>query len=143
MTYQNTQLWSECRLVALWNAAKFYNITTPKPGTEQYEQICEDGCCIIGACINIEPEVKRLRLKLIQGKINLNWIKKNLPVNIGIRHPRRGFHAVLVVKANGNKLLLANYAKGRLYWLPWRKIKNAIPRSPNDKVYTYKIKKGV
>ena len=138
--YQNTQLYSECQLIALWNAARFHDVPVPEIGSEQYNKICEDSCCIIGACIDIRPELKRLKLKSVPGENKLNWIKKNIPVALPVIHKRRGFHAVLVVKANRNKLCLANYADGRLCWPLWNNIKKMIPKAPNNKVFGYRLR---
>ena len=136
--YQNHQLFCECRLVSLWNAARYYGIKPPEPGSKRYKEACEEGCCIIGACINITKEEKRLGLKGVRGKKTLQWIRRNLPVELGVRHPRRGFHSVLIVEVRKSRLLLANYTRGRLYWMDWKTMKRKIPRAPNDKVFKYR-----
>ena len=41
MKYQNEQLYSECRLVSLWNAARFYNLEVPEIGSKEYDKICK------------------------------------------------------------------------------------------------------
>jgi hypothetical protein len=122
--YQNKQLWCECWLVSLWNAYRFFGKIPPTMGTPEYRKICEDACCISGACFNsgIERERKRLGIKFVPGQYKLSWIKNNLPVELSLFTKHRGYHSVLVVKTWKNKIQLANYTYGKLQWLPWSRV---------------------
>lgn len=135
--YQNSQRYMECRLVSLWNAARYFGIEAPEPGSKQYEDACEKACCVIGACIDISEEEERLGLRRVRGKRRLHWIRRNLPVELGIRHPRRGFHSVLIIKVKRGRVLLTNYAESRVFWLKWDTVNRMIPQRPNNKVFRY------
>jgi len=141
MKYQNNQLWCECRLVSLWNAYRFFRKNPPIIGTKEYKSICENSYCMSGSCINIEKERKRLGITFVSGKCNLSWIRKNLPVQIALFTKHRGLHSVLVVKTKRNKLLLANYAYGRLYWLSWKRTYLSMLFKLHNCIYSYKFKK--
>ena len=138
MRYQNKQRHSECQLVSLWNAARYFDIKTPEFGSRQYEDACEKACCITGACIDIREEEKRLRLQRVQGEQSLHWVRHNLPVELGIHHPKKGFHSVLIVKVKQDRVLLANYARDRVFWLRWNTVNQMIPGPPNNKIWGYK-----
>jgi len=118
--YQNKQLWSECMLVSLWNAARFHDVPkVPKIGTKEYKKIAIECKCINGACLSdIEKEAKRLGLISQEGELSIKWFKENLPVEFGV-HCHRGYHSILVVNVKKDKLLLANYALGRTHWMNW------------------------
>jgi len=123
MKYQNIQFWSECQLVALWNACIFHGKKPPELKSWKYALICIDAGGIYGACTNIKREVQRLGLKCIPGRWSLDWVKKNLPVGFSLFTHHRGYHKVLCIDVYKNKLLLANYAWERLYWLSWKNVK--------------------
>ena len=127
MKYQNNQLWSECQLVSIWNARRFWGLDAPRMGTKEYEKICKQFHCISGACLGLRKDPESFGIKRINGGRNLRWIKKNLPVEIGI-YCHRGYHSVLIVDYKGDKLLLTNYARGRTHWIEWIKLKNRIVR---------------
>lgn len=135
--YQNKQRYEECRLVSLWNAARYFGIEVPEFGSKQYEDACEKACCIVGACIDISEEEERLGLRRVRGKRSLHWIRRNLPVELGIHHPRKGFHSVLVVEVKRGRVLLTNYASNRVFWLRWNTVNRMIPGRPNNKIYGY------
>lgn len=138
MKYQNKQRWCECQLVALWNAHKLLVPIPPKFGTENYKEICGKSKCIYGGCIDIEKEKQRLKLVSVRGIYKLWWVRQNLPVHFCVFHPTRGYHSVLAVRVNRNKILLANYAQGRLYWLSWQQLLKKC--SKKTKPFSYKFK---
>lgn len=118
--YINRQKYSECQLVSLWNAVIYFGLENlvPKFNSRQYNNICKKALCIYGAVIRKDFEIKRLGLKPINGKYNLNWIKNNLPVELSI-HCHRGYHSILIIDYIKNNLILTNYAKNRLYNIKW------------------------
>ena len=126
MKYQNNQLYSECQLVSIWNAARFLETTSeiniPQMGSDKYLQILDSCRCIYGGCIVSDYERERVGLKRIKGKMDLNFIINNLPYEFTL-HCHRGYHSVLGIKVKDNKILLTNYAIGRLYWLNWETVK--------------------
>ena len=123
MRYQNVQFWSECQLVTLWNAYRFHGKKPPELKSWKYALIAIDAGGVYGACLHANREARRLRLKSIPGRWSLVWVRKNLPVGFTLFTKHRGYHNVLCVDVRGDKLLLANYAHGRLYWLPWKNVK--------------------
>jgi len=138
MKYQNNQLYCECQLVALWNAARFYGINDiPQMGTQLYDDICDKGCCVYGGCININHEWDRLNLKAIRGTMNLRWVKKNIPVHFAV-FCHRGYHSVLAVKVVKNKITLANYARNRLHTIDWNILKSK--HNKNVKPFAIKLR---
>ena len=137
--FQNKQLWCECQLVALWNAYRFLGGDPPVIGTKEYQTIVKDSGGIYGGCITIEEERKRLGITFVPGEYKLKWIRENLPVHLGLFTRHRGHHSVLVVKVYRNKLLLANYARGKLCWITWKKILK-ISKSMRVKPYSYRMK---
>ena len=116
--FQNTQLYSECQLIAIWNAARFYGMEkkVPKIGTVEYDKICEKFACKTGSCIGVEKELNRLGLKYIQGKWDFRWIKNNLPVKLTIFRPKQGLHSILAIQEEINGFYLANMGDGKLQW---------------------------
>lgn len=89
----------------------------------EYAFICIDAGCIYGACIRAHKEAHRLGLICVEGRWSLRWVKKNLPVRFLLFTNHRGWHDVLCIDVRKDKLLLANYAWGRLYWLSWKNVK--------------------
>jgi len=136
MQYQNYQLFCECSMVALWNAARYFNLSVPIVGSRLYIKICKEAGCIHGGCISREPERERLKITINPGSWSYEWISKNIPVHLAL-FTHRGYHSVLVVAENNSRLLLANYARGRTHWMRWGTIlekrnQHAIP-------YSYKL----
>lgn len=87
-----------------------------------YNRLAHKAHCINGSCINLNEAYKLLNIKFIKGKLNLNWIKRNLPIEFSI-FCHRGYHSVLCVKVENNKLQLTNYYRNRLYSISWDKLK--------------------
>jgi len=126
--YQNNQLWTECQMVSLLNAMRYHSLPdVPEMGSKEYKKLCEEHSCVNGCCLNMSEAYPKLGLDFIENKPNLNWIKRNLPVELCVSC-HRGYHSILVVGFKKNKLLLANYAKDRLYWMEWKKLKQKILR---------------
>lgn len=123
LKYQNTQFWSECQLVALWNAYRFHGKEPPKLKSWEYALRSIGAGGVYGSCIHANKELRRLRLRRIQGSWSLRWVRKNLPVSFSLFTKHRGYHEVLCVGVHKDKLLLANYTWGRLYWLHWKNVK--------------------
>lgn len=131
MKYQNVQFWSECQLVSIWNAGRFHGIKVPELETWEYANIVIDAGGIYGACISTKNELRRLKLKLVEGKKSLCWVKSNLPVRFPLFTKHRGYHDVLCVDVQNKKLLLANYSRGKLRWLPWKNVKRMMNKREN------------
>jgi hypothetical protein len=136
MRYQNKQICGECLLVSLWNAARYYRINKiPIMGSKRYYKICENSGCIIDKNKpyidqSTKNERKRLGLKYEEGIISLKWIKSHLPARFSILTKNYNFHSILCVNVKKNKLCLANYAEGRLYWINWKSLKEKIRSNP-------------
>jgi len=118
--FWNNQKYHECQLISIWNAGIYYNQTVPLRYGKEYIEDCERGCTIHGSCINSNHVIHKMHLKPIKGILSWNWIKRNrkYPVEYSL-FCHRGYHSVLAIKVDikKKKVLLANYAKDRLYWL--------------------------
>jgi len=114
----NDQRYCECQLIALWNAAIYHGIEVPVRYGKEYMEDCDKARAIHGGCIHSNHVVNKLDLRAVRGRLSWGWIKDNCPVELKI-FCHRGYHSVLAVAVNlkKKKVLLANYAKGRLYWL--------------------------
>lgn len=120
--YQNTQKWCECQLVSIWNACRYWGINSfPKIGTKEYRAECKKFHAINGSALTVAGAFKRYGIKRLSGKYDLKWVRRHLPVEFSIFY-KHGYHSVLCVAVNKNKVLLANYADGRTCWLNWDKL---------------------
>jgi len=124
--YLNDQRWSECLLVAIWNAARFHGLETPEPASDEYFRICREAHAIHGGAIGVGFELDRLGLERVPGHLDLRWVREHLPVHFAI-FCHRGYHSVLAVEVDGERLLLANYARGRTHWIEWDLLKRMTP----------------
>lgn len=116
--YWNDQIYYECQLIALWNAAIYQGISVPFRYGLEYIEDCEEARALHGGAINVDKVIQKLQLEPVKGQCNWNWIKQNCPVEFKISC-HRGWHSVLMVDVDvkKRKVLLANYAKGRVQWL--------------------------
>lgn len=129
--YQNKQLYCECQLVSIWNAARFWGLDrlVPKMGTKKYRTICKNACAMSGACIDTDFEMVRLELKWFKIEWRLETIALFLPCEMSV-FCERGYHSVLAVAykrgATGkpwtNKLLMLNWKKYEQAWLGWGQV---------------------
>ena len=120
--YYNYQEYCDCQFISLINACIFWNKPHIKPHSEKYKKLAKKAGCIHGGCIDLREVYKLLNVKFKPGKLNLSWVKKNLPVHFAI-FCHKGYHSVLCIKVEGNKLHLANYATNRLHTMEWKKFK--------------------
>jgi hypothetical protein len=122
--YWNNQIYAECQLVSIWNAAIFYGIPVPERYGKTYRWYCRESCAIHGGALNIELITKNLRLYAYPFKLSWMYLIKNIPCEFSI-FCKRGYHSVLVVAVNikNKKVLLTNYARNRTYWMPWKTLR--------------------
>lgn len=138
MKYQNRQLYHECQLVTIWNAARYYGATDiPEMGTEEYRAACEAAGALHGAATNTAPFMKKYGLERIEGEYKLSWLRNHLPAELSI-HCAHGFHSVLAIEVRGSSVLVTNYAIGRTHWLPWKKLKEM--SEPKEKPEQFVLK---
>jgi len=131
MDYQNKQLYCECQLVSVWNAARFwgYEDLVPKMGTRKYKSICKKARCLCGSAININFEIERLGLGLLPLSWRENSICELLPCAMKV-FCERGYHSVLAIahkngkknKSWTNKFLITNWRKYHIAWISWGEI---------------------
>jgi hypothetical protein len=122
MRYQNRQIYCECQLIAIWNAARFWGRSDlPEMGTADYKKRCERAAAIAGGAIFPNFELKTFGLVASRGKYTFRWVCSNLPTHFAV-FCHRGYHSVLVVEVKGSKVLLVNYAKGRTHWMEWTRL---------------------
>ena len=121
MRYQNNQLWSECQLVSIWNACRYWGMDNYLiMGTKRYKLACRDAKAIGGSVIGLSSQLRKYNIVRVFGSLNFMWARNHLPIELGV-HCHRGYHSVLVVDTCGHEALLANYARDRTYWLGWPK----------------------
>jgi len=129
--YQNDQLYCECQLVSIWNAARFWGFgkSVPKMGTRQYKTICHKARAIHGGIILVDPEVERLGLAFFPIWYRLETVAAYMPCEMSVLC-ERGYHSVLAIaykkgrtsKPWTDKFLMLNWRKGYEAWLPWGEI---------------------
>lgn len=143
MRYWNNQKYCECQLITLWNAAIYYKIRVPIRYGKEYVMDCEKAYAINGGCINSNHVINKLNLKAIKGKLDWNWIKVNCPIEFSI-FCHRGYHSVLAIDINlkNKKVLLANYAREKLYWIKIDKLIKMHNKNVNPIKWNLRIKKG-
>jgi len=124
--YWNNQKYWECQLVAFWNAAKYHNMPVPEQFGKEYEQYCVKYCCTVGACLQTDKALKELNLKFVKGSFDKEWISTNFP-SIYYVFCKRGFHAILAIGMDGDKIVLANYAINRLHKMTIDKLLTIVP----------------
>lgn len=120
--YWNGQKYCECQLISLWNAAIFHGLYVPERYGKRYVADCEEARAICGGAINTSHVIHATGLRWVKGKLNFHWVRAHLPVEFHLLC-HRGNHSVLCVDTNAEKgsLLLANYAKTRLQWVPFQR----------------------
>jgi len=116
MAYQERQLYAECQLVTVINAAKYYGITTPEIGDPEYEELVDlvgakhgSAICIAKShhllgvvAVDIHPSsLKKLR----------NILSGGHPVGIDVWGKRTGFHSVLAADYKFGFYRLTNASK--------------------------------
>jgi hypothetical protein len=98
-----------CWLFALCNAARYYGLGSPRPGSKRWRELCELGGCIAGSCIDIRRLAKELGLKL--RRMNPDNVARHAPAILNLYTPDPGhfFHASLVIGGTLKTLTLVNY----------------------------------
>lgn len=130
--YWNNQKHSECQLVTICNAAIYHGIKPIERYGSQYITYCKQMGMIHGEEVEgrdfMEDLIaEKLKIMRMEGFYSFNWIKENLPVEFTLYSmfaPFWGNHSVLAVGANKEKkkILITNYAKGRLHWMKFDKL---------------------
>lgn len=145
MEYQNTQLYMECQLVAIWNAARFYGMEdeVPKIGTNEYEEACNRFACKSGSCLGVGDELNRLGLKYVEGKWDYEWIRNNLPVELSIIPSDGRAHAILAVEERMGDFKVANMGGCVLQWYSYDKLQSMKINNPHFRPKAIKRKKNM
>lgn len=136
--YQNTQLWCECQLVSIWNACRYWGLNYPVMGTKEYRASCAEARAIKGAAVNATKQFRKFGITRSCGYYVLSWVRYNLPVEFSV-FCHRGYHSVLAVAADDDRVLLANYAYGITYWLNWDRLYDI----SNKRVKPVQFRKGI
>lgn len=118
-----SQRYCACELIAAINARIF--LGGRDIAEEYFERLVDETCGRVGACIGVEKAYPELGLSFKCGPTSLRWIKRNLPVEIGIFDPKYGFHAVLIVAVRGRQVKLVNGWQG---WVSWKIIRRLLPK---------------
>jgi hypothetical protein len=137
--YQTKQLYGECRLISVWNAARFWGLDNLVPviGTPKYRMICKKANSIAlengnypGSGITVEYELKRLDLGILPISWNVGVIAKSLPCELWV-NCEIGYHSVLAVgykKSVSGKVWLDElelvywFKDGSVGWVPWGEV---------------------
>jgi len=137
--YLNTQLYSECQLVTLINAANHLGEKPIVQRSEEYERLVDLTLSRHGAALHPERAMDYLRIEAHNTdpswKTLLKHIKNGNPVEYSVWHASCGFHSVLVVGASapfGAKVTVTNFDatddKMRMDWVEfhecWTSISN-------------------
>lgn len=91
---------------------------------ELYERLVDVARCRYGAALSsITRAYRVLGLEHEDGEIALDWVKSNLPVEIGLYTKHQGFHAILIVGVERDVLEVVNlkYTK-RIKWATLEKM---------------------
>ena len=118
-----SQRYCACQLIAAINARIF--LGGKDIAEEDFERLVDETCGRIGSCIGVEKAYSELGLSFKCGPTSLRWIKRHLPVEIGIRDPKYGFHAVLITAVRGRQVRLIN---GWKRWVSWKTIRGLLPK---------------
>ena len=126
-----------CQLVALANAMVCYGMDPPRPGGALWEALVDRVGCRHGAAMKIAQGADDVGLLCRRARTtSLYAVRRHLsagvPVMItlnstrrwtleGVHHPILGFHAVLVVAAEANRIRVINLLPGRAEdcWIDW------------------------
>jgi hypothetical protein len=137
--YQTKQLFGECQLVAVWNAARFWGLDKiiPVIGTPEYKRICKKANSIAlgngnypGDGVTQQFELERLGLGVFPLRWDVGVIARSIPCELWV-NCEIGYHSVLVVgykKSVSGKVWLDElevvywFKDGRVDWVPWGEV---------------------
>lgn len=99
--YQNKQLYSECQLVAVINAAIKLGQPSVKIGSNEYERLVDLVGARYGSAISVELAYTYLRLKFVDTKPEWSSVEmavcKGLPLSLAIWSKHYGYHEISIV----------------------------------------------
>lgn len=99
--YLDSQLYSECQLVALLNAWVFWGVSIPEPGSKQYEILVDCVRARYGSATSIEEAFLTLKIKPRRLPLRKDLVEKlfgqGVPVAVPVWYPETGFHICLIV----------------------------------------------
>jgi len=117
-----SQKYAACQLISAINARIF--LGGKDISNELFEWLVNLVCARYGGALGVEKAYPYLGLGCHNGPtgpMDLNWIKKNLPVELGIYSTKWGRHSILVHKVNGDILHVTNnWRHNSLHWSTYR-----------------------
>ena len=116
MIYRS-QKYSACKLITAINARIYLggNDVTD----EEFETLVDLAKCRYGAALNVEACYPKLGLVHKDGPLDtmpLQWVKDNLPVEIGYSDPKFGFHSALIIDVIDEDVVLVNANWPQVRW---------------------------
>lgn len=117
MVLYRKQSYSCCQLIAAINARIF--LGGDDVDEEKYEKLVSLAKCRHGAALNMKEVWPLLGLEVVNGPVDtldLDWVRNNLPVEIGYHDPEKGFHSALVIEVKGHDVLLVNASWPQKAW---------------------------
>ena len=98
--YQDSQLYSECQLISVLNAAYFLGEKTVNK--EEYDRLIDMVGARYGSAISIERSYKYLRVEFIDIKPDIdmmrNAIGQGYPIGFGVWTQKHGLHSVTAIE---------------------------------------------
>lgn len=116
MTYRK-QKYAACKLISAINARIYlggHDVTN-----EEFELLVDLAKCRYGAALNVEECYPKLELVHKDGPLDtmpLQWVRENLPVEIGYADPKLGFHSALITEVIEDKVVLINASWSEFQW---------------------------
>lgn len=135
MKYQSHQLYNECQLVAVINAAIHLGESPVTVGSPEYERLVDLVDARKDGAYHIEKAVDYLRLRMKRQSCNLwrikTWLKEGFPIGINVDLPDEPHAATIVAyRKKGNepelKVPNLNYKENRYGWIKWKDLKEVI-----------------
>ena len=111
------QKYSSCSLIAAINA-KIY-LGGDDVDDSVFESLVDLTKCRYGGAIFVEKSYPILGVSFKDGPLEtleLEWVRENLPVQIGHCDPKFGFHSALVVATKGKYVTLVNSSYTNTLW---------------------------
>ena len=145
----NRQKYSECQLVAAFNAAIFLG-TRERIGKYEYEYLVDLTGARFGSCISVGKSYPVLGIDYTDVEPTkesvVTYLSLGAPVQVNVWHEKTGFHTVLIVDYNKkkDKVKVVNFRHitNRKMWVSWDELngrlalyKNLDPTKGNFRIF--------
>ena len=120
-TYRK-QKYPSCQLIAAINARIFLGLGDIDD--EEFERLVDLTLCRHGAAIQVHKAYLALGLDYEYGQCLFGWVRTHLPVEIAVRTPHEGLHAILIVGVKKAVLEVVNLKYTRR--VKWQTLKKKL-----------------